>query len=134
MSLRSCTAAILPRWIVPPAGQCSAILPTYQSISAPAQSFPGQTALRTPGEHGMKLLHIDSSPLAGNSVSRELTRRIVAQWKATHPHTKVEHLDLAVDAPNHLNADSLGFRLGIGAEGLSDVQRRENEISERLVS
>jgi len=82
----------------------------------------------------MKLLHIDSSPLAGNSVSRELTRRIVAQWKATHPHAKVEHLDLAVDAPNHLNADSLGFRLGVGAEGLSDVQRRENEISERLVS
>jgi len=82
----------------------------------------------------MKLLHIDSSPLAGNSVSRELTRRIVAQWKATHPHTQVEHLDLAVDAPNHLNAHSLGFRMGVGAEGLSDVQRRENEISERLVS
>jgi FMN-dependent NADH-azoreductase len=81
----------------------------------------------------MKLLHIDSSPLAGNSVSRELTRRIVAQWKHNHPHTKVEHLDLAVDAPNHLNADSLGFRMGLG-EGLSEVQRRENEISERLVS
>ena len=28
----------------------------------------------------MKLLHIDSSPLAGQSVSRELTRRIVTQW------------------------------------------------------
>jgi len=82
----------------------------------------------------MKLLHIDSSPLGGNSVSRELTRRIVTQWKATHPHTHVEHLDLAVDAPSHLNADSLGFRLGVNAEGLSDVQRRENEVSERLVS
>ena len=82
----------------------------------------------------MKLLHIDSSPLGGNSVSRELTRRIVAQWRSAHPHTKVEHLDLAVDAPNHLNADSLGFRLGINAEALTDVQRRENEVSERLVS
>ena len=82
----------------------------------------------------MKLLHIDSSALGGNSVSRELTRRVVAQWKAAHPHTRVEYLDLAVDAPNHLNADSLGFRLGVGAEGLSEVQRRENEISERLVS
>src|SRR3569832_2296744 len=81
----------------------------------------------------MKLLHIDSSPLGGNSVSRELTQRIVAQWRATHPHTKVEHLDLDKDAPGHLNADSLGFRMGVNAEGLSDVQRKENEISEKLV-
>ena len=82
----------------------------------------------------MKLLHIDSSPLGGNSVSRELTQRIVAQWRAAHPHTKVEHLDLDKDAPGHLNADSLGFRMGVNAEGLSDVQRKENEISEKLVS
>jgi FMN-dependent NADH-azoreductase len=82
----------------------------------------------------MKLLHIDSSPLHGNSVSRELTRRIVAEWRAAHPHTKVEHLDLATDAPSHLNMDSLGFRLGVNADGLSDVQRKENEISEKLVS
>ena len=82
----------------------------------------------------MKLLHIDSSPLAGNSVSRQLTERVVAQWRALHPGTVVEYLDLAVDAPNHLNIDSLGFRVGPNAAGLSDVQRRENEISERLVS
>jgi len=82
----------------------------------------------------MKLLHIDSSPLAGNSVSRQLTERTVAQWRAFHPGTTVEYLDLAVDAPNHLNIDSLGFRTGPNAAGLSEVQRRENEISERLVS
>jgi FMN-dependent NADH-azoreductase len=82
----------------------------------------------------MKLLHIDSSPLGTNSVSRQLTERVVAQWRATHPGTTVEHLDLAVDAPTHLSVDSLGFRLGPNAEGLSDVQRRENEISEKLVS
>jgi FMN-dependent NADH-azoreductase len=82
----------------------------------------------------MKLLHIDSSPLGANSVSRELTKRIVAQWVATHPGTTVEHLDLAEQAPNHLSVESLGFRLGPNAEGLTDVQRKENEISERLVS
>jgi FMN-dependent NADH-azoreductase len=82
----------------------------------------------------MRLLHIDSSPLGGNSVSRQLTERLVAQWRATHPGTVVEHLDLAVDAPSHLSVDSLGFRVGPTAEGLTDVQRRENEISERLVS
>ena len=82
----------------------------------------------------MKLLHIDSSPLAGNSVSRQLSERVVAQWRATHPGTTVEYLDLAKDAPSHLNSDSLGFRVGPSAGGLSDVQRRENEISEKLVS
>ena len=82
----------------------------------------------------MKLLHIDSSPLAANSVSRELTERVVAQWRATHPGTVVEYLDLAVDTPSHLSIDSLGFRLGPNAEGLSDVQRRENVISEQLVT
>jgi FMN-dependent NADH-azoreductase len=82
----------------------------------------------------MKLLHIDSSPLADNSVSRRLTRSAVAQWQAQHPGTQVEHLDLAADAPTHLNIDSLGFRLGPNAEGLSDVQRRENAVSERLVT
>jgi FMN-dependent NADH-azoreductase len=82
----------------------------------------------------MKLLHIDSSPLGGNSVSRELTQRIVAQWKAQHPHTKTDYLDLAKDAPSHLSMDSLGFRAGPNAGGLSEIQRLENEISERLVT
>ena len=82
----------------------------------------------------MKLLHIDSSPLGGASVSRELTRRAVAQWRAAHSGTTVEYLDLANDAPSHLGADSLGFRLGAGAQGLTEAQRAENEISERLVS
>jgi len=31
------------------------------------------------------LLHIDSSPLYGRSVSRELTAAFVTQWKACHP-------------------------------------------------
>lgn len=81
----------------------------------------------------MKLLHIDSSILGGNSVSRQLTERIVAQWRATHPGTVVEHLDLATQAPSHLSADSLGFRTPAGAD-LSEVQRRENDISETLIS
>jgi FMN-dependent NADH-azoreductase len=85
-------------------------------------------------EKTMKLLHIDSSPLAAHSVSRELTRRAVAEWKANHPGTTVEVLDLAADAPTHLNQDSLGFRLGANAEGLTDVQKRENAVSEQLVS
>jgi FMN-dependent NADH-azoreductase len=82
----------------------------------------------------MKLLHIDSSPLAGASASRELTRRTVERWKAAHSGTTVEYLDLVAAAPAHLDADSLGFRLAPDAPGLSEAQRRENAVSERLVS
>ncbi|WP_294767890.1 NAD(P)H-dependent oxidoreductase [uncultured Rhodoferax sp.] len=81
----------------------------------------------------MKLLHIDSSILSANSVSRQLTKDTVAQWVNTHPGTTVEYLDLAVDTPSHLSADSLGFRMPAGAD-LSDVQKRENAISEALVT
>ncbi len=40
------------------------------------------------------LLHIDSSPLYGRSVSRELTGAFVTQWKASHPDGKVIERDL----------------------------------------
>ena len=82
----------------------------------------------------MKLLHIDSSVLGTQSVSRQLTAQIVDQWVATHPGTQVEHLDLATSAPSHLSADSLGFRLAPGTPGLSEVQQQENAVSEALVS
>lgn len=80
-----------------------------------------------------KLLHIDSSILGSNSVSRQLTAQIVASWKAAHPGTEVSYLDLAVDTPTHLSAESLGFRMPSDA-ALSDVQKRENAVSEALVS
>ena len=80
-----------------------------------------------------KLLHIDSSILGGNSVSRQLTAQIVASWRAGHPGTEVSYLDLAVDTPTHLSAESLGFRMPAGAD-LSDAQKRENAVSEALVA
>jgi FMN-dependent NADH-azoreductase len=81
-----------------------------------------------------KLLHIDSSILGGNSVSRQLTAQIVASWRAAHPATEVSYLDLAVDTPSHLSAESLGFRMPAGAAPLTDAQQRENAISEALVA
>jgi len=82
----------------------------------------------------MKLLHIDSSILAANSVSRALTAQIVAKWQTSHPGTTVDYLDLAASAPSHLSVDSLGFRMPPGAAEPTDVQKRENAISEALVS
>ena len=40
------------------------------------------------------LLHIDSSPLYGRSVSRQLTGAFVTQWKSSHPDGKVIDRDL----------------------------------------
>jgi FMN-dependent NADH-azoreductase len=40
------------------------------------------------------LLHIDSSPLYGRSVSRQLTRAFVTQWKSSHPDGRVIHRDM----------------------------------------
>jgi len=44
----------------------------------------------------------------------------------------VQHLDLATDVVPHLSADALGFRTGQAAS--TEAQRRENALSEALVS
>ena len=81
----------------------------------------------------MKLLHIDSSILSGNSTSRLLTAETVAAWRAAHPDTTVEYLDLAVDTPSHFSADALGIKTGVQAQP-TEAQQRENALSEKLVS
>ena len=81
----------------------------------------------------MKLLHVDSSILDRNSISRQLSAEAVAEWLRNHPGTAVEYLDLAVQAPNHLSADALGIKVGLQATP-TDAQRFENEVSERLVT
>ncbi len=81
----------------------------------------------------MKLLHVDSSILGAHSVSRLLTAEIVAAWVASHPDTQVEHLDLAVNAPAHFDANAIGIKTGLQAEP-TEAQRRENAVSEQLVT
>lgn len=81
----------------------------------------------------MKLLHVDSSVLGTNSVSRQLTAEVVAQYRAAHADTTVQYLDLAVDTPNHFTADALGIKTGAQAQP-TEAQSRENAVSEKLVS
>ncbi len=82
----------------------------------------------------MKILHIDSSILASSSVSRALTHQVVEQWRASHPGTLVDYLDLAHNAPSHLDAHSIGFRAPPQAAALTPRQIEENALSEALVS
>lgn len=81
----------------------------------------------------MKLLHVDSSVFGAQSVSRQLTAEVVADWSKLHPGTTVEYLDLATDAPNHFTADTLGIKTGMQAQP-TEAQKRENALSEKLVS
>jgi FMN-dependent NADH-azoreductase len=48
------------------------------------------------------LLHLNTSPLA-SSVSRELTREFVSNWKANHPRGLVIDRDLAANPPKPLD-------------------------------
>jgi FMN-dependent NADH-azoreductase len=54
------------------------------------------------------LLHIDSSPLYGRSVSRELTGAFVAQWKASHPDGRVVGRDLNATPISPISAEWVG--------------------------
>ena len=57
----------------------------------------------------------------------------MAAYQANHPGTQVSYLDLVADAPAHFTMDAMAPRTG-QTDGLSEVQKRENAVSERLVS
>ncbi|HWB32777.1 MAG TPA: NAD(P)H-dependent oxidoreductase [Acidobacteriaceae bacterium] len=69
------------------------------------------------------LLHIDSSPLYGRSVSRQLTEAFVAQWRSTHPNGTVIDRDLSRTAIPPINADWIGAVYT--PEGARTAQQRE---------
>ena len=54
------------------------------------------------------LLHIDSSPLYGRSVSRQLTAAFVAQWKSSHPDERVIYRDLNATQIPPISAEWVG--------------------------
>ena len=55
----------------------------------------------------MKILHIDSSILGENSVSRQLSQAIVKQLTAKNSNAQVDYLDLAQQPILHLTAEIL---------------------------
>ena len=55
----------------------------------------------------MKLLHLDSSALGTDSVTRELTAAIVGQWRDSRPGLAVDYLDLDRNPILHLSGCSL---------------------------
>jgi FMN-dependent NADH-azoreductase len=60
----------------------------------------------------MKLLHIDSSILGANSVSRGLSAEVVAHQQKLHPGLEVTYRDLAEQPPQHLSPAHMGALFG----------------------
>ena len=58
----------------------------------------------------MKLLHLDSSALADQSVSRQLSAAIVARWREEVPGVHVDYRDLDAEPIPHLNGPMLAGR------------------------
>lgn len=55
----------------------------------------------------MHLLHLDTSALGANSVTRELSAAIVARWRDAEPGLAVTYRDLDADPLPHLTGDAL---------------------------
>jgi FMN-dependent NADH-azoreductase len=60
----------------------------------------------------MKLLHLDSSILGGNSASRQLSATIVDQLTKATPGLDIVYRDLAVEPLSHLSGEHLAARQG----------------------
>ena len=55
----------------------------------------------------MNILHIDASPLGGDSISRRLTASVVEKLTADHPTATVAHRDLIENPISHLSGELL---------------------------
>ncbi|TCP11263.1 FMN-dependent NADH-azoreductase [Crenobacter luteus] len=80
----------------------------------------------------MNILHIDSSILGQNSVSRQLTQALVDAIRARRPGAGVVHRDVAADAIPHLSGEILGAAFAPEAEW-NDNQRSERARSDALI-
>jgi len=78
-----------------------------------------------------KLLHLDSSALGSNSVSRDLSAAVVAAWQKRDQTIAVTYRDLAAEPVGHLSDEILKARQS-EPDGLSAPQLRERDFSNAL--
>jgi FMN-dependent NADH-azoreductase len=79
-----------------------------------------------------QLLHIQSSPNLGNSVSRSLSDKFVAEWLKTHANVQVETLDLARDPLPHFGAVLAAG--GVPKEQWSNEVQEAAALSDKLIA
>lgn len=82
----------------------------------------------------MNILHLDSSILGNDSITRELSAAVVAHIRAQHPSAQLTYRDLVRDTIRHLTGPiAAGFRQ-IDVADLDDETVHEHEVSETLVT
>ena len=83
----------------------------------------------------MNLLHLDSSITGINSVSRQLTARIVETERRLHTGTRVTYRDLAASPLSHLSGGHLaGEVVGLPAEVRDDILSGRSALEELLAA
>ncbi|WP_225763720.1 NAD(P)H-dependent oxidoreductase [Stenotrophomonas sp. Marseille-Q4652] len=75
----------------------------------------------------MKLLHMDSSALGGNSISRQLTAAVVETWHKALPDLVVDYRDLDSEPVPHLTGASLA---GTNEAEKADAERTLQQFLE----
>jgi FMN-dependent NADH-azoreductase len=84
-------------------------------------------------DNAMKLLHIDSSILGGQSATRELGAAVVKAWRQRNPGLEVHYLDLAREPLSHLSGELLAARSGPSPEPRSVELQRDVERSQKIM-
>jgi FMN-dependent NADH-azoreductase len=85
----------------------------------------------------MKLLHIDSSILGGNSVSRQVSAAVVERLRKATPGTEVTYRDLTEKPLSHLNGAHLAAAQGAVPEDQAvrdDVAASQATLAEFLAA
>ncbi|NCE87700.1 FMN-dependent NADH-azoreductase [Pseudomonas sp. Q1] len=81
----------------------------------------------------MKILHIDSSIMGSNSITRRLSSTFVAHLQDSHRETHVEYRDLVDDELKHLTGPiAAGFRQ-TEINDFTEATLQEHQLSETLV-
>jgi FMN-dependent NADH-azoreductase len=81
----------------------------------------------------LTLLHIDSSPLYGRSVSRQLTAAFVTEWKSSHPNGTVIDRDLNATTIPPINAEWVGAAY-TPEEVRAPQQKEQLALSDALIA
>jgi len=82
----------------------------------------------------MKILHIDSSILGTNSITRDLTAAVIAELSASDQGAEIAYLDLVTDPVGHMDdVVAAGFRPNVVAN-IDATGQYEQQLSDRLVA
>ena len=78
------------------------------------------------------LLHVDSSFQGDRSISRRLTARAAANWRAAHPEGTVTYRDLAADPVPHFDAET-GLARMVPPDQQTPAQAQSHALTVELI-